>query len=92
MLGAGRARGDEARLIKRRDGTVQVLARCPCSTPHDEPLEAALTAAGAELRFAVGGRTLLTARDGEYASGGAGFLVEEGRLPGARIPGGARGA
>ncbi len=78
VLGAGRARGDEARLIKRRDGTVQVLARCPCDTPHDEPLEAALTAAGAELRFAVGGRTLLTARDGEYASGGAGFLVEEG--------------
>ena len=68
----------EARLLKRRDGTVEVLARCPCDAPHDDPLEVALTVAGEELRFAVAGRALLTARDGEYASGGAGFLVEEG--------------
>lgn len=70
--------GDEARLLKRRDGTVEVLACCPCDAPHDDPLDVALTVAGEELRFAVGGRALLTARDGEYASGGAGFLVEEG--------------
>ena len=34
--------------------------------------------AGEALSFAMGGRVLLTARDGEYESGGAGFLVEEG--------------
>ena len=75
---AGVLCGGEARLVKRRDGTVEVLACCPYDAPHDRPLAVALTAAGDELRFAVGGRALLTARDGEYASGGAGFLVEEG--------------
>ena len=70
--------GGEARLVKRRDGTVEVLARCPCDAPHDDPLAVALTVAGDGLRFALGGRELLAARDGEYASGGAGFLVEEG--------------
>ena len=78
VLGAGTARGGEARLVKRRDGTVEVLARCPYDAPHDQPLAVALTVAGDELRFAVAGRALLTARDGEYAGGGAGFLVEEG--------------
>ena len=67
----------KARLVKRRDGTVEVLACCPYDAPH-EPLAVALTVAGDELRFAVAGRALLTARDGEYAGGGAGFLVEEG--------------
>ena len=75
---AGVLCGGEARLVKRRDGTVQVLARCPCDAPHDQPLEVALTVVGEELRFALGSRALLAARDGEYASGGAGFLVEEG--------------
>ena len=78
--------------MKRRDGTVEVLACCPFDAPHDRPLAVALTVAGDELRFAVAGRALLTARDREYASGGAGFLVEVGWLPGARIPGGACGA
>ena len=68
----------EARLLKRRDGAVQVLARCPCAAPPDQPLPVALTVAGDKLRFAVAGRVLVTAHDGEYASGGAGFLVEEG--------------
>ena len=68
----------EARLLKRRDGEVLVLARCPCAAPPDVPLEVALTVAGDELRCSVAGRARLTARDEEYASGGAGFLVEEG--------------
>ena len=70
--------GGEARLLKRRDGTVKILARRPCDAPPDVPLEMALTVAGDELRCAVAGCVVVTATDGEYVSGGAGFLVEEG--------------
>ena len=70
--------GGEARLLKRRDGAVQVLAQCPCAAPPDQPLPVALTVAGDRLRFVVAGRVMVTAQDSEYASGGAGFLVEEG--------------
>ena len=70
--------GGEARLVKRRDGAVQVLAQCPCAAPLDQPLPVALTVAGDRLRFVVAGRVMVTAQDSEYASGGAGFLVEEG--------------
>ena len=70
--------GGEARLVKRRDGAVQVLAQCPCAAPRDQPLPVALTVAGDRLRFVVAGRVMVTAQDSEYASGGAGFLVEEG--------------
>ncbi len=68
----------EARLLKRRDGALRVLASRAHETPPDAALPVSLTVAGDELRFAAAGRVLLTARDGEYRSGGAGFLVEEG--------------
>ena len=68
----------EARLLKRRDGAVRVLARCRYAAPSAQPLPVALTVAGDELCFTADGQVLVTARDGEYASGGAGFLVEEG--------------
>ena len=68
----------EARLLKRRDGEVRVLASYRCAVPPDAPVELALTVSGAELRFAVAGRPILTACDSEYVTGGAGFLVEEG--------------
>lgn len=70
--------GGQALLLKRRDGQAQVLARADYAAAPDTPLPLALTAAGAELRMAVAGRPLLSARDGDYVSGGAGFLVEEG--------------
>ena len=57
---------------------MKILARRPCDAPPDVPLEVALTVAGDELRCAVAGRVVVTATDGEYVSGGAGFLVEEG--------------
>ena len=68
----------EARLLKRRDGEARVLASRRWAVTPNAPLRLALTAAGAALRCAVDGRPILTARDEEYASGGAGFLVEEG--------------
>ena len=70
--------GGEARLLKRRDGEARVLASRRWAVTPNAPLRLALTAAGDALRFAVAGRSILTARDAEYVSGGAGFLVEEG--------------
>ena len=70
--------GGEARLLKRRDGEARVLASRRWAVTPNAPLRLALTAAGDALRFAVAGRPILTARDAEYVSGGAGFLVEEG--------------
>jgi len=68
----------EARLLKRRDGALRVLASRAFEPPPDAALAVSLSVAGDDLRFTAAGRVLLTARDGEYRSGGAGFLVEEG--------------
>ncbi len=70
--------GGEAQIWRRRDADCALLARKPCDIPFDQPLEFAFTLRGDQLEFAIDGQRVLSAHDGSYTSGGAGFIVEEG--------------
>jgi ADP-ribosylglycohydrolase len=70
-----------AKIIKRTDRTVQVLAEMKYTYKENQTLTFALSAAGQTLRFAIDGHEVLSATDSAYAAGGAGFLIEEGTVP-----------
>lgn len=69
-----------ARIIRRRDDTVTVLAQAPISLAEHDTLEFKLDVCADALRFQVGDRATVTARDHMFTSGGAGFFIEEGTV------------
>ncbi len=78
---AGIVEDQTAKLIKRRDETVTVLASAPFPYAEHSKLKFEVTAKGDALALAINGQTLVEARDGDYLSGGAGFFIEEGTVP-----------
>ena len=70
--------GGEAQIWRRRDADCALLARCCFDIPYDRPLEFDFHLRGEGLEFAIDGQRVLSAHDGSYTSGGAGFIVEEG--------------
>lgn len=77
---AGRLVADRAQIVKQRDGETIVLAETPLAWAIDDTYTLELEIAGSRLALRVDGRTLVTAADGEYASGGAGFIVDAGAI------------
>lgn len=71
----------KAKIVKRKDERVTVLAEVPFSYAENDKLKFVFSVKGGRLRFAIDGKELATAEDGDYATGGAGFLVEEGTIP-----------
>ena len=78
---AGILENQTAKIIKRTDRTVQVLAEMKYPYKENLTLILALSAAGETLRFAIDGHEVLSATDSAYSAGGAGFLIEEGTVP-----------
>ncbi len=70
--------GGEAQIWRRRDADCALLTRCCYDIPYDRPLEFDFHLRGEGLEFAIDGQRVLSAHDGSYTSGGAGFIVEEG--------------
>ena len=70
-----------AKLLKRTDRTVEVLAEIPYPYQENATLSLELCVLGDTLTFSIEGREILSARDCAYGSGGAGFLIEEGTVP-----------
>jgi ADP-ribosylglycohydrolase len=70
-----------AKIIRRIDGTVQVLAETPYAYKENATLAFDFSACGDTLTFFIDGREILRASDSAYAAGGAGFLIEEGTVP-----------
>jgi ADP-ribosylglycohydrolase len=70
-----------AKIIRRTDGTVQVLAETPYAYKENATLAFDFSACGDTLTFCIDGREILRASDSAYAAGGAGFLIEEGTVP-----------
>jgi ADP-ribosylglycohydrolase len=78
---AGIVEDQTARIIKRRDEQVTVLAEAPFAYAENGKLKFEVTVTGNRIVLAVNGRKLLEATDDEYVSGGAGFFIEEGTVP-----------
>ncbi len=70
-----------AKIIRRTDRTVQVLAETPYAYKENATLAFDFSACGDTLTFFIDGREILRASDSAYAAGGAGFLIEEGTVP-----------
>jgi hypothetical protein len=78
---AGVVENQTAKLIKRTDDRVEVLAETKYSYAENAKLVFALSVSGSHLKFSIGGQVLVEAEDSSFASGGAGFLIEEGTVP-----------
>jgi len=78
---AGVLRDGHAALIKRMDDQVHTLASVPFEWTDSAALPFALTVRGTKLQFAIDRKPVLEAHDSAFASGGAGFLIEEGSVP-----------
>jgi ADP-ribosylglycohydrolase len=73
--------GQTAKIIKRIDREVVVLAQVKYNYRENDKLALALSVSGETLEFAIEGQEILSATDAAYVSGGAGFLIEEGTVP-----------
>ena len=78
---AGVVHDGMASIIKRRDDEVTTLASAPYRFEPNARKTFEVRADGDRLEFAIDSVTLVTAADGEYVSGGAGFLIEGGTVP-----------
>jgi ADP-ribosylglycohydrolase len=72
--------GGNAAIVKRRDGDVSVLTAIPFDYRIDETHALAFRVQGGNLILRIDGQRVVEAVDDEYASGGAGFLVDEGAI------------
>jgi ADP-ribosylglycohydrolase len=78
---AGVVENGQAKIIKQRDGERIELASVPFTFEPNTHKVFVLKVQGDEVSFSIDGEPLLTASDGDYASGGAGFLIEGGTVP-----------
>lgn len=69
-----------AAIVKRRDGASSVLAAAPFNYTVDGTYNLELRVVGAQITLFIDGSEYARAFDTEYATGGAGFLVEEGAI------------
>jgi hypothetical protein len=70
-----------AKLIKRKDETVDVLAETPYAYDENAKLRFTLAVKGGRLSFSIDGKELVVAEDASFASGGAGFVIDKGTVP-----------
>ena len=72
--------GDTAAIVARQDGAARTLARAPFRYVTERLYAVRFAAAGDRLTLAVDGAPLLSARDGRYRGGGAGFVIDQGAM------------
>ena len=72
--------GDRLAIVARQDGTVHTLAQTAFPYEMERLYALRFAAVGDRLSLAVDGSPLLEARDNRYASGGAGFVIDEGTM------------
>ena len=77
---AGLLRGTEALIVRRLDDDVAVLGRAPVAVGAAGKRDLKFSLEGDQLRLAVDEVECVAVRDGTFASGGAGFIVEHGTI------------
>lgn len=78
---AGVVHGGKASIVRRRDDRLDILGSVPFDFVANSRQMFEVRAEGDRISLAIGGRPIVEARDGDYASGGAGFLIEGGTVP-----------
>ena len=78
--GAVLRHGKEACLYVQKDDVRTELAAAPFSYREDVPYEVCLEVRGETLTMSVDGKTVLTARDGTWKCGAAGFVMTRGSM------------
>ena len=77
---AARLTEGQAQLVCQQDDRTQVLAAASYAYHIDGTYQLDFELMGTTLRFSLDGELLLTTSDATYASGGAGFVVDEGAI------------
>jgi len=77
---AGVLMGGKAVILKRKDWRVIPLAAKPFDYHIDQTHALTLSAQDDTLSLSIDGNQVVSARDDEYKSGGAGFVVDEGAI------------
>lgn len=72
--------GDRIAIVARQDDAVHTLAQTAFPYEMERLHALRFAATGDRLSLAVDGAPLLEARDDRYASGGAGFVIDEGTM------------
>ena len=71
--------GTEMRIVRRRDDTDTILARKRIALADETHYRWKFSARGDLLRLSIAGKTILSAQDAAFASGGVGVYLESGR-------------
>ncbi|MFD0714514.1 ADP-ribosylglycohydrolase family protein [Paenibacillus sp. GCM10027626] len=71
---------DRVAICKNKDGLFTELAAAPFDLQLDMRYDVSFQLKGERLSVTVDRQTLLFAEDGEYSSGGAGFIVQSGAI------------
>ena len=72
--------GDRIAIVARQDGAAHTLAQTAFPYEMERLYALRFAATGDRLSLAVDNAPLLEARDDRYASGGAGFVIDEGTM------------
>jgi hypothetical protein len=70
-----------AKIVRRKDDTIEILARVNHRYQENAKLSFSLSVVGQRMVFKIGGQEIVSAEDSSYASGGAGFIIDEGTTP-----------
>ena len=78
---AGVVHEGKASIVKRRDDRLDILASVPFDFVPNSRQLFEVRAIGDRISLTISGSPIVEARDGDYVSGGAGFLIEGGTVP-----------
>ena len=78
---AGAVHNGMASIIKRCDDRLEILNSVKYIFEANQKLEFKVSVKKKHIKLFLGGEKIIEAFDGEFVSGGAGFIVEEGTVP-----------
>ena len=78
---AGAVHNGMASIIKRCDDRLEILNSVKYIFEANQTLEFKVSVKKKHIKLYLGGKKIIEAFDGEFVSGGAGFIIEEGTVP-----------
>ena len=78
---AGVVHNGKASIVRRRDNALDILASVPFAFVPNSRQLFEVSAVGDRITLTIKDKPIVEAHDTNYASGGAGFLIEGGTVP-----------